>query len=73
MDDMMSELSGSETLSILKKIERVDGFYIPTVVLTANATSGMKEKYLKAGFEDYLSKPIDRYELDRILKKYLKK
>lgn len=73
MDDMMPEMSGSETLSILKKIERVDGFYIPTVVLTANATSGMKEKYLKAGFEDYLSKPIDRYELDRILKKYLKK
>ena len=73
MDDMMPEMSGSETLSILKKIERVDGFYIPTVVLTANATSGMKEKYLKVGFEDYLSKPIDRYELDRILKKYLKK
>ena len=72
MDDMMPEMSGTECLSILKKIERVDGFYIPVVALTANATSGMKEKYLKLGFEDYLAKPIDNYELDRILKKYLK-
>ena len=72
MDDMMPEMSGTEVLAILKKIERVDGFYIPVVVLTANATTGMKEKYLNLGFEDYLAKPIDKYELDRILKKYLK-
>lgn len=72
MDDLMPEMSGTECLNILKKIERVDGYYIPVVVLTANAVSGMKEKYLNAGFEDYLAKPIDKYELDRILKKYLK-
>lgn len=72
MDDMMPEMSGSECLDTLKKIERVDGFYIPVVVLTANAVSGMREKYLNMGFEDYLAKPIDKYELDRILKKYLK-
>lgn len=72
MDDMMPNMSGTECLDILKKIERVDGFYIPVVVLTANAVSGMKEKYLNVGFDDYLAKPIDKYELDRILKKYLK-
>lgn len=72
MDDLMPEMSGTECLDILKKIERVDGYYIPVVVLTANAVTGMKEKYLNAGFEDYLAKPIDKYELDRILKKYLK-
>ena len=72
MDDLMPEMSGTECLDILKKIERVDGFYIPVVVLTANAVSGMKEKYLNSGFDDYLAKPIDKYELDRILKKYLK-
>ena len=72
MDDLMPEMSGTECLDILKKIERVDGFYIPVVVLTANAVAGMKEKYLSVGFDDYLAKPIDKYELDRILKKYLK-
>ena len=72
MDDMMPNMSGIETLDILRKIERVTGFYIPVVALTANATSGMKEKYLDNGFDDYLSKPIDRVELDRVIKKYLK-
>ena len=72
MDDLMPEMSGTECLDIMKKIERVDGYYIPVVVLTANAVSGMKEKYLNSGFEDYLAKPIDKYELDRILKNYLK-
>lgn len=72
MDDLMPEMSGSECLDILKKLERVDGYYIPVVVLTANAVNGMKEKYLNVGFDDYLAKPIDKYELDRILKKYLK-
>jgi len=72
MDDLMPNMSGRECLKILKKIQRVSGYYIPVVVLTANAVSGMKEKYLLDGFEDYLAKPIDKYELDRILKKYLK-
>lgn len=72
MDDLMPEMSGTECLDIMKKLERVDGYYIPVVVLTANAVSGMKEKYINAGFEDYLAKPIDKYELDCILKKYLK-
>ncbi len=73
MDDLMPNKSGTETLNILQKIERVDGYYIPVVVLTANAVSGMKEKYLDSGFDDYLAKPIDRDELNRILKKYLRK
>ena len=42
------------------------------IALTANAISGMKEKYLNDGFDDYLSKPIDKLELRRVLEKYLK-
>lgn len=68
LDDMMPHMTGVETLVELKKIE---GFDIPTVALTANAISGMKEKYIQAGFDDYLSKPIDRSELDNILRKFL--
>ncbi len=72
MDDMMPKMSGTDTLDIFKKIERVSGFSIPVVVLTANAISGMREKYLSCGFDDYLAKPIDKFELNRVLKKYLK-
>ena len=39
-------------------------------MLTANAISGTKEMYLKEGFDEYLSKPINTKELDKILKKY---
>ena len=71
MDDMMPRMSGVETYMRLKKI---DGFNIPTVALTANAISGMKEKYLNEdGFNDYLSKPIDKLELNRVVVKFLKK
>ena len=73
MDDMMPHMSGTETLDILRKIERVEGFQIPVVVLTANAINGMKTKYLSSGFDDYLAKPIDRQELNRVLKKFLQK
>lgn len=69
MDDMMPKMSGVETL---KKLQEMDGFQIPTVALTANAISGMKEKYLKDGFDDYLAKPIERPELNRVLNEFLK-
>ena len=69
MDDMMPKMSGVETLKELKKIEK---FNIPVVALTANAVSGMKEKYLNEGFNDYLSKPIDKEELRRVLSNLIK-
>ena len=69
MDDMMPKMSGTETFHKLKEI---DNFNIPVIALTANAISGMREKYLNEGFDDYLSKPIQKSELNQILNKYLK-
>ena len=68
MDDMMPIMKGTEVLRRLKKIPK---FNIPTIALTANAISGMKEKYLKEGFTDYLAKPIDKNELFKILSNYV--
>ncbi|HPF83150.1 MAG TPA: ATP-binding protein [Bacilli bacterium] len=70
MDDMMPKMSGVETFHQLKTI---DGFNTKTIALTANAIDGMKEKYLSEGFDDYLSKPIDKKELNRVLNTYLSK
>jgi len=70
MDDMMPKMSGVETFA---KLRELPNFHIPTIALTANAISGMKEKYLKDGFNDYLAKPIDKLELNRILEKFLTK
>ncbi len=68
LDQMMPGLDGTETL---KRLKEIDGFSIPVVVLTADAIQGQKEKYLSDGFNDYISKPIDKNELNRVLKKYL--
>ena len=69
LDDMMPKMSGVETF---KKLKEDKNFKTPVVILTANAISGMKENYLKEGLNDYLAKPIEKTELERVLKKFLK-
>ena len=69
LDHMMPEMDGIHTLYNLKK--RARGFDIPVVVLTANVIEGSREMYLSEGFCDYLSKPINQVELDRVLRKQL--
>ena len=64
MDDMMPEMGGVETFH---KLQEIEGFNTPVIALTANAISGMREKYLSEGFNDYLSKPIDKAELNKVL------
>jgi Signal transduction histidine kinase len=69
MDDMMPRMTGTETLKHLKNII---GFNTPIAALTANAISGMRERYLSLGFDEYLAKPIDKDKLCVVLRKYLK-
>ena len=68
LDDMMPKMTGVETL---QKLKQIPGFDIPTIALTANAITGMREKYLKDGFNDYLAKPIERDQLIRVVNQVL--
>ena len=63
LDDMMPKMSGVETL---KKLKQLPNFSTPVVALTANAITGMREKYLADGFNDYLAKPIEKDEMIRV-------
>ncbi len=70
MDHMMPEMDGVETA------EKIRFGYgrnrnTPVVALTANAVNGVRDMFMKKGFADFLSKPIDIKELDRVLKKLL--
>ena len=47
-----------------------DGISFPVVALTANALSGDKEKYIGAGMDSYLSKPIDLEALNHLFQEY---
>ncbi len=70
MDHMMPGMDGVETLHRLRK---QDGACrnVVVIVLTANAVVGVKDFYLNAGFDDYLSKPISGRLLEEALLKYL--
>lgn len=64
MDDMMPKMSGVETL---KELNNIAGFNTSVVALTANAIAGMREKYINAGFKEYIAKPIEKEELKKVI------
>jgi len=64
LDDQMPGLKGGDTLQELKKIE---GFNTPVVCLTANALTGMRERYISQGFNDYLAKPLEKDQIIKVL------
>ena len=70
LDHMMPDLDGIEVVHILKKLP--DYKIPPVVALTANAITGVRDMYLREGFDEYLSKPINRSELNQIINKYFK-
>lgn len=67
MDHMMPDMDGVEAMQAIRKL----GVKAKIIVLTANAISGVKDKYIEVGFDDYLSKPIIMTELDNMLYSYL--
>ena len=67
---MMPEMDGVTTMKILKD----SGYYVPPVIaLTANSFTGLREKYISDGFSDYLSKPINFKELNKLINNYFDK
>ena len=69
LDHMMPEMDGIETLHKMKQMGLTD--HVPVIALTANAVSGAREMYLRAGFTDYITKPIKGETLERCLLKWL--
>ncbi|MDR2510518.1 MAG: response regulator [Spirochaetaceae bacterium] len=62
MDHMMPGLDGIETTALIRKRENYKT--TPIIALTANALSGVKELFLRAGMNDYLAKPIEAANLN---------
>ena len=72
LDHMMPDMDGIETLGHIKRLAGCPNQDTPIIMLTANAIIGAKEEYLRAGFTDYLTKPIREEELQKMLVKYLR-
>lgn len=68
MDIQLPDLDGAEALQRLRSDERTAG--IPVLALTAQAMQGDRERFLAAGFDGYLSKPVDVDELIETVRRY---
>lgn len=70
MDENMPRMTGIEATTEIRKL--MEGKDIKIIAITANALEGDKERFLKAGMNDYLKKPLDIAKFYTLLRKILK-
>ncbi|WP_242870393.1 ATP-binding protein [Pseudobutyrivibrio xylanivorans] len=71
LDHRMPEMDGVETFKRMKVLNGNKNKNTPVIALTANAVSGAKQEYQEIGFNDYLAKPVNTNELERMIEHYL--
>ena len=75
MDNMMPEMDGTEAMLNIRAMGDEDPYYknVPIVALTADAIIGTKERLIKSGFDDFLTKPIDTTQLNAAIERWIPK
>jgi CheY-like chemotaxis protein len=74
MDENMPNLSGIDTTKTIRSLQREQNLkYTPIIALTANALKGDRDKFIKAGMDEYLTKPVNKERLSFILDEFLDK
>ena len=68
MDIQLPDIDGVEALARLRADQRSTS--LPVLALTAQAREGDRERFLAAGFDGYLSKPVDIAEFVATVKRY---
>ena len=71
MDHMMPGMDGIEAAEIIRRDCGENGTAPVMVALTANAMEGMREHFLYCGFQDFITKPLDRRELNQLLLRWV--
>ncbi|WP_022850964.1 cache domain-containing protein [Limisalsivibrio acetivorans] len=73
MDINMPKLSGIEATKMIKQYEVDTGRdHVPVIALTANAISGDRERFIDAGMDDYIAKPVSVETLYETIKRHLR-
>jgi CheY-like chemotaxis protein/HPt (histidine-containing phosphotransfer) domain-containing protein len=71
MDVQMPVMGGLEATVKVRELEMLSASRVPIIALTAHAMQGDRKRFLAAGMDDYLSKPIDPQALHEILQRWL--
>jgi len=69
MDGQMAGMTGFEATQAIRRNERGSGRHIPIIAITAHAMTGDRQRCLEFGMDDYLAKPINPVELNKMLEK----
>jgi two-component system sensor histidine kinase/response regulator len=67
MDVQMPEMDGFEATNRIRQSEKGSGRHLPIVAMTAHAMTGDRERCLAAGMDDYISKPLKKEDILKIL------
>ncbi|MCL2708012.1 MAG: response regulator, partial [Defluviitaleaceae bacterium] len=71
MDHMMPEMDGVDVTKIVRSLPGEKYAKLPIVALTANVVGDVREMFLESGMSDFLSKPLEHSEIERVLKEWL--
>ena len=71
MDQRMPVMDGTEALKQIRDSKKGRNQNTPIICLTADVVSGAKDRYISLGFSDYMMKPVDGADLEKMLQKYL--
>jgi len=71
MDGQMPKIDGFEATQLIRKWEKENGLqHTPIIAITGYAVKGDRERFMKAGMDDYITKPINENKLLDVIKKY---
>ena len=71
MDHMMPELDGVDVTKIIRAIPDEKYQKLPIVALTANVVGDVRDMFIENGMNDFLSKPLENKEIERVLREWL--